>query len=105
MTAKKYEFSPSPVHVKAGARVQLKITAIDRVHGFKIGAFPDGTEASMDPGLVFTPSQGSSGWKLMKGQETTIEFVAKISGRSEFRCSVECGIHHGRMKGELVVDP
>ena len=104
MTAKKYEFSPSPVHVKAGIRIQLKITAIDRDHGFKISVVPEGAEAPI-PGLEFDPPQGNNGWKLKKSEETKIEFVAKTDGRYEFRCSVACGIHHGRMEGQLVVDP
>ena len=33
ITAKKYEYSNSPVHVKVGTKVQLKITAIDHDHG------------------------------------------------------------------------
>ena len=36
MTAKKYEYSPSPLRVKRGTKVQLRITALDRTHGFKI---------------------------------------------------------------------
>jgi len=104
MTAKKYEFSPSPVHVKAGMRIQLKITAIDRDHGFKISVVPEGAEAPI-PGLEFDPPQGNNGWKLKKSEETKIEFVAKTDGRYEFRCSEACGIHHGRMEGQLVVDP
>jgi cytochrome c oxidase subunit 2 len=104
MTAKKYEFSPSQVHVKTGMKVQLKITAIDRDHGFKIAVVGDGADSSSSPGLEFTPSQGPDGWKLKKGEGTTIEFVAKTAGTYEFQCSVACGIHHGRMKGQLVVD-
>ena len=105
VTAKKYEYSPSPVHVKRGAKVQLKITAVDRDHGFKIAVVPEGVDSSTSPGLEFTPPQGNGGWKLKKGGETTIEFVAKSPGTYEFKCSVACGIHHERMKGQLVVDP
>ena len=36
LNAKKYEYSLSPVHVKAGTKVQLKITALDHDHGFKM---------------------------------------------------------------------
>jgi heme/copper-type cytochrome/quinol oxidase subunit 2 len=36
VTANKYEFTPSPIRVKQGTRVQLKITATDHAHGFKI---------------------------------------------------------------------
>jgi len=105
MTAKKYEFSPSPIHVKAGIRIQLKITAIDRDHGFKISVVPNGADAPIHPGLEFNPPQQNNGWKLKKGEETKIEFVAKTPGTYEFSCSADCGIHHGRMKGQLVVDP
>ena len=105
MTARKYEFSPSRVHVKSGMKVQVKITALDRDHGFKIAVTGDGADSSALAGLEFTSSQGNDGWKLKKGKETTIEFVAKTAGTYEFQCSVACGIHHGRMKGELVVDP
>ena len=105
MTAKKYEFSPSPVHVKAGMRIQLKITAIDRDHGFKISVVPNGADAPIHPGLEFNPPQQNNGWKLKKSEQTEIEFVAKTPGTYEFTCSVDCGIHHGRMKGQLVVDP
>ena len=45
VTAKKYEFNPSPIHVKQGTKVQLKITSLDRKHGFKISLYPDGSEA------------------------------------------------------------
>jgi cytochrome c oxidase subunit II len=103
MTARKYEFSPSPVHVKLGMKIQLRITAIDRDHGFTIVRDPVGDETSPHRGLVFTSP--SDGWKLKRGQETTIEFVARVPGTYEFNCSLVCGLHHGRMKGRLVVDP
>ena len=105
MTAKKYAFSPSPLHVNAGMRIQLKITAIDRDHGFKIAIVPEDADAPIHPGLEFSRPQQNNGWKLKKGEETKIEFVARTPGTYEFRCSVDCGIHHGRMKGQLIVDP
>src|SRR6185437_643163 len=33
MTAKKYTFTPSPVHVKKGTKVELRITSTDHNHG------------------------------------------------------------------------
>jgi cytochrome c oxidase subunit 2 len=104
VTARKYEFSPSRVHVKSGIRVQLKITALDRDHGFKTTVIPDGADSSAHAGLEFTSPQGGNGWKLKQGKETTIEFVAKTPGTYEFQCSVACGIHHGHMNGQLIVD-
>jgi cytochrome c oxidase subunit 2 len=102
LTAKKYEYSPSPFHVKAGTRVQLKITATDHDHGFKIPLVPDGAEQSGKPGLLLTSPQDC--WQLKKGQTTTIEFLAQTSGTYTFRCCHTCGLGHRGMKGQIVVD-
>jgi cytochrome c oxidase subunit 2 len=102
VTAKKYEYSPEPVHVKRGMKVQLKITATDHDHGFKIAAFPDGGAQSGTPGLVFATPQDC--WQLKKGETTTIEFLAQMPGTYTFRCCHTCGVGHRGMKGELVVD-
>jgi heme/copper-type cytochrome/quinol oxidase subunit 2 len=102
VTAKKYEYSPEPVHVKKGVRVQLKITATDHDHGFKIAAIPDGANQSGTPGLVFASAQDC--WQLKKGETTTIEFLAQLSGTYTFRCCHTCGVGHRGMKGVLVVD-
>ena len=102
VSAKKYEYSPSPVHVKAGTTVQLKITAVDHDHGFKIAVDPDGAKPSGKAGLVFASSQDC--WQLKKGETTTIEFLAQISGTYTFRCCHTCGLGHRGMKGQIVVD-
>lgn len=103
MTAKKYKFDPSPLHVKRGMKVQLRITATDHAHGFKINIYPDGSDAKGAPGLAFTTPKDC--WRLEKGQVTTIEFVAQTAGSYPFKCCVFCGFGHMGMKGELVVDP
>jgi cytochrome c oxidase subunit II len=102
LTAKKFEYSPSPVHVKAGTKVLLKITAIDHDHGFKIAAVPDGSEPKNKPGLLFSLPQDC--WQLKKGETTTIEFVAQAPGTYTFKCCHTCGLGHRGMKGQLVVD-
>ena len=102
LVAKKYEYSPAPVHVKAGSMVRLKITAVDHDHGFKIGATADGDKPSGKNGLVFTSPQDC--WQLKKGETTTIEFLAQISGTYTFRCCHTCGLGHRGMKGQIVVD-
>jgi heme/copper-type cytochrome/quinol oxidase subunit 2 len=102
LKAKKYEFDPSPVHVKAGTKVQLKITAIDHDHGFKIAMYPDGAESSGAPRLVFTSAQDC--WLLKKGETTMIEFTAQTPGTYPFRCCHTCGLGHRGMKGELIVE-
>lgn len=103
VTAKKYKFTPSPIHVKKGTKVELRITATDHNHGFKINVYPEGAAANGAPGLVFTSPQDC--WKVPKGQVTTIEFVAQTAGSYPFKCCVFCGFGHMGMKGELIVDP
>jgi cytochrome c oxidase subunit II len=86
MTAKKYEFSPSEIHVKQGEKVRLLITALDRKHGFEIK--PLGIKTDLE-----------------QGKEQVVEFQASQSGEFEFHCSNFCGLGHGRMKGKLIVEP
>jgi heme/copper-type cytochrome/quinol oxidase subunit 2 len=102
ITAKKYEYSNSPVHVKLGTKVQLKITAIDHDHGFKISSAPDGASSGEKAGLVFTSEQEC--WQLKKGETTMIEFVAQTPGTYSFRCCHTCGLGHRGMKGQIVVE-
>jgi cytochrome c oxidase subunit II len=102
LTAKKFEYSPSPVRVKAGTKVQLKITAIDHDHGFKIAAVPDGSEPKDKLGLFFPSPQDC--WQLKKGETTTIEFVAQVPGTYTFKCCHTCGLGHRGMKSQVVVE-
>jgi cytochrome c oxidase subunit II len=85
VTAKKYEFTPSSIHVKKGEHVRLLITAVDHDHGFKLPAFDIQQE-------------------LKKGDTTTIEFTADKAGTFRFACSHVCGFGHRGMKAELVVE-
>ncbi len=102
VTAKKYEFNPSPIRVKAGAHVQLKITATDHVHGVKLSEFADGADRSK-PGLAFSSPQECL--RIEKGQTQTIEFTAQAAGTYSIRCCVHCGWDHRSMKGQLIVEP
>lgn len=105
MTAKKYDFNPSPVHVKAGTTIVLKITATDRPHGFRIDTVPDGAAKDSPPGLVLTSPAPNDCYHLEKGQQVSIEIQAKTPGTYTFKCCVHCGLGHGGMKGQLIVDP
>src|SRR5262245_32425185 len=84
MTAKKYEFSPSPVTVTKGQPVKLEVTAMDKTHGIEIKEFK--VKA-----------------KLEKGKMTVVEFTPDKAGEFEIKCSEFCGLGHGHMKGKLVV--
>lgn len=103
VTAKKYDFNPSPIRVKQGVKVQLKITASDHAHGFRISPYPEGAEGGPKAGLIFSSAEGCV--KLEKGQTATVEFVAQTPGTYHFKCCVHCGWRHGSMKGELIVEP
>ena len=103
VTAKKYEFSPSPIRVKRGAKVQLRITALDRTHGFKINLNPDGSDQKNDPGLVFSSNEDC--FRLEKGIPTVVQFVARTPGTYSFHCCNRCGLGHGGMKGQLIMEP
>ena len=85
VTAKKFEFDPSTIHVKKGDHVKLLITAVDHDHGFKLEAF-------------------QVEQLLKKGATTTVEFTADQAGTFPFACSHVCGLGHHKMKGELVVE-
>lgn len=103
VTAKKYEFSPSPIRVKQGAKVQLRITATDHAHGFRITPLPTGAETKSGPSLVFSSSSGCV--KIEEGHTETVEFVAQAPGTYPFSCCVHCGWKHRSMKSELIVEP
>lgn len=102
VTAKKYEFSPSPIRVKQGTRVQLKITATDHAHGFRITPFAS-SEGKGSQGLVFSAFPGCV--KIEEGHTEIVEFVAQTPGTYAFSCCVHCGWRHRSMKGELIVEP
>jgi cytochrome c oxidase subunit II len=84
MTAKKYEFNPNVITVKKGEKVRLIVTAIDRDHGLEIEGY-------------------GINQRLKKGQPAMIDFTADKAGEFVFKCSVPCGLGHGRMKGKLIV--
>jgi cytochrome c oxidase subunit II len=102
VTAKKYEYSPAPIHVKSGANILLKITATDHDHGFSILTVADGAGPNSSAGLVFTSPEDC--WQLKKGETTTIEFLAQTPGTYSFKCCHVCGFGHRGMSGQLVVD-
>jgi cytochrome c oxidase subunit II len=103
VTAKKYEYTPSPIRVKLGAKVQLKITSLDKTHGFKINLYPDGSDGKGDPGLIFSSKEDC--FKIEKETPIIVEFEARTPGTYSFHCCNRCGIGHGGMKGQLIVEP
>lgn len=86
VTAKKFEFTPSEIHVKRGEHVVLELTSLDRKHGFKLPELGIRTEV---------PAGGT----------TRVELIAEKPGRFPFACDVFCGDGHEDMTGTVLVDP
>ena len=86
ITAKRFEYSPNEITIKAGVPVVLEFTSLDRVHGFTI---PDlgGVRATIEPGKV-----------------TRVRIVAPKAGTYEFHCDLFCGDGHEGMTGKIIVE-
>jgi heme/copper-type cytochrome/quinol oxidase subunit 2 len=103
ISAKKYDFTPNEIHVKRGEKVELEVHSEDETHGVKLDVYPEGTKDKSAPGLVF--DQPGQNGKVSKGVDQIVDFTAQQPGTYEFKCAKICGMGHGKMKGELVVDP
>jgi len=86
ITAKRFEYSPNVITIKAGVPVVLEFTSLDRMHGFTV---PDlgGIRATIEPGKV-----------------TRVRIVAPKAGTYEFHCDIFCGDGHEGMTGKIVVE-
>ncbi len=85
--AKKYEFRPSRIELKAGEPVEITFRSEDTKHGF----------SSKDLGLekvIFT-----------KDEPGVLRFTPEKPGTYRFKCARFCGLGHPKMKGEIVVTP
>lgn len=101
MTAKKYDFTPTP-HIKVGQKFELKVTATDHDHGVSIEATPDGAANSATAGLTFDSPEKC--WKVKKGETITIDGTATTPGTYTIKCCVDCGMGHRHMRGQIVVE-
>jgi cytochrome c oxidase subunit II len=102
VSAKKYDFTPSEIHVKKGTKVELKVHSVDEPHGIKLALHPKGSKDKSSAGLVFADPAANG--KVEKDKDQVLEFVAEKAGTYEFECAKFCGFGHRRMKGKLVVD-
>lgn len=87
VVAKKYEFSPQRIEVKAGDSVEITFRSEDTAHGF----------VSKDLGLKKVIFE--------KGKPATVRLTPEKPGTYRFRCAKFCGFGHLGMKGEIVVTP
>ena len=88
VTARKGEFTPARIEVKAGEAVEIVLQSEDVTHGFEC------RELGLGPVRVH------------KDAAETVAFTGDKPGTYAFRCSRSgCGAGHSRMKGEIVVSP
>ena len=85
VTAKKYEFTPSRIELKAGEPVEITFESEDTKHGFVC------KDLKLEK-VVFE-----------KDKPVTVKFTPEKAGTYEFHCANFCGFGHGKMKGEIVV--
>jgi len=84
--AERFSFTPSEIHVQAGATIELRVRSDDTNHGFRI----IGTDVN-----VLVPKRGRG--------TATVRFRPEKPGRYIFECSKLCGAGHSFMRGALVV--
>ena len=85
VTAKKYEFTPSTIEVKAGQPVEITFQSEDTKHGF------EQKELGVEK-VVFS-----------KDAPQTVKFTPTKTGTYQFKCAKFCGMGHSGMKGQIVV--
>lgn len=84
ITAKRYSFDPASVMLKKGVPVVLVLTSKDVTHGLQI------KELGVDT-------------KIPKGQTVEVPVTPQSVGTFQGKCSVFCGLGHGRMKMTVTV--
>jgi cytochrome c oxidase subunit 2 len=85
ITAKRFEYSPSEIHLKKGEPVILEFKTEDRKHGFKVPEL----------GLVAV---------VVPGEVTRLPMTPDKTGRFEFHCHLFCGSGHEGMTGVIIVE-
>ncbi len=85
ISAKRFEFTPKEITLKAGERVTLRLSAEDRDHGFY--------QKELGIDLDLTPDHAA---------EVTI--TPRASGRFVAICDNFCGSGHGNMKMVINVE-
>ncbi|MFL6707578.1 MAG: cupredoxin domain-containing protein [Massilia sp.] len=83
--AKKFEYTPREITLKAGQAVELELTALDFVHGFNV------------PDLKLRAD-------LSPGQVTRLSFTPAAPGTIDFLCDNFCGTGHEEMNGRFIVE-
>ena len=84
ISAKRFDFTPNEVHLKAGEAVTIHLVSSDRPHGLMVKPLGLDLDSEEKPSATITPSR---------------------PGRFTAICDHYCGMGHGGMKMVFVVDP
>jgi cytochrome c oxidase subunit 2 len=84
ISAKKFQFTPSEITLKKGEPVILRMTSIDRVHGFMAKPFKIDTDIPPD-------------------KTTDVAITPDTAGNFTIICDHYCGTGHGNMKMKVTV--
>jgi cytochrome c oxidase subunit 2 len=84
VVAKRFQFTPNEIPLKAGERVVIAVRSLDFMHGFKV------------PGLNVRAD-------LVPGKVTRIELQPTAAGTLDFLCDNFCGEGHEEMHGRFIV--
>lgn len=85
ITAKRFEFAPNAVTLRAGEPVTIRLTSLDHAHGLLVK--PLGID--LDAG---------------EGEHDEITITPKAAGTFPAICDHYCGMGHGNMKMKFVVE-
>ena len=84
IAAERFSFNPSEIRVKAGTRLEIRLTSEDTMHGFRI----IGTDIDLE-----LPKRGRGAASAM---------FQPTAGRYTFECSRLCGAGHSFMRGVII---
>ena len=84
ITAKKFEFTPSEITLKKGEPVILRLTSMDRAHGFMSKPLKVDTD-------------------IAAGKTTEVTITPDTDGDFTVICDHYCGTGHGNMKMKVSV--
>jgi cytochrome c oxidase subunit II len=84
ISAERFSFNPSEIRVKAGTKLEIRLTSEDTMHGFHIA----GTDINLE-----LPK---------RGRGVASATFQPTPGRYEFECSRLCGAGHSFMRGVII---
>jgi len=86
ITAKRFEYNPNEIRIKAGVPVIFEFTSLDRIHGFTV------------------PDLGAIRLTIEPGKANRITILAPKAGTYEFHCDIFCGDGHEGMTGKIIAE-